>query len=238
MWWKFEKNTEQYWLQHFKFFPRPDISLECSYREFCHSISLNTKNSSQIYRNWDFIIPAKWVFISVAETKVATVFLCFLLLACDSSADTPIFLILMIFLQSLQYTVVVTGWDCNQFSRSWFCVPGGLELTFFWHVSYICSVSTTKWKFQLNHIRKLKSFFVCINHTSQTALVCKSWPNKFSNYSSAWNIQQHIQQQNSRNSKKNSEFKGPFWHLKKFEEFSRNSRNTRTAGHPEIIYKP
>ena len=69
--------------------------------------------------------------------------------------------------------------------ESWFCVPGGLELTFFWHVSYIYSVSTTKWKFQLNHIRKLKSFFVCMNHTSQTALVCKSWPNKFLNYSSA-----------------------------------------------------
>ena len=66
----------------------------------------------------------------------------------------------------------------------WFCEAGGLEVTFIWHVSYIYSISTTKWKFQLNHIRKEKSFFVCINHTSHTKQINfrqtktnKSWPN-------------------------------------------------------------
>ena len=67
----------------------------------------------------------------------------------------------------------------------WFCKPGNLEVTFFWHVSYIYSISTTKWKFQLSQIRKGKSFWVWTNYTSQTALVCKSWPNKFWNYNSA-----------------------------------------------------
>ena len=97
-------------IRTFKFFPCVDISLEWPYSEFCHSKSPNTKNSSQTYRNWDFIIPAKWVLIGVAETKVSTVFLCFLLLACESSADTPIFLISIIFLQSLHAVCCCDYW--------------------------------------------------------------------------------------------------------------------------------
>ena len=160
--------------------------------QFCHSTSLNTKNSSEIYKNWYFIMLAKGLFIGVAETKVGMVFLCFMILACESSADTSIFLISIIFLQSLQYAVAVTGWDCNQCLN---LILWGRRLgrdIFFWHVSYIYSISTTKWKFQLNHIRKEKSFFVCINHTSQTKQINfrqtktnKSWPNKFRNYNSA-----------------------------------------------------
>ena len=182
------KIWKKYWavlITTFKFFPWANISLEQPYREFCHSTSLNTKNSSQIYRNWDFIIPAEWVFVGVAETKVATVLLCFLLLACEWSADTPIFLISIIFPQSLQCAVVVTGWDCNQSLN----LDSVSQAAWKWHSFDILAIFILSLQQNGSFIwitsEKENRFYVCVNHTSQTALVRKSWPNKFRNYNSA-----------------------------------------------------
>ena len=72
------------------------------------------------------------------------------------------------------------------------CEPGGSEVTFFWHVSYIHAISTTKWKFQLTHIRKRKSDYVGAQKlTKQISEL------QFSIKHSATNFKE-----NSRNSKK------------------------------------
>ena len=133
------KIWEKYWavlIRTFNFFPWVDISLEWPYREFCHSTSPNTNNSPQRCWNWDFIIPATWVLIGVAGTKMAKVLLCFLLLTCQSSVDTYL---LDIDNFSIKLAVCCCGYwlRLQPVLEPWFCEPGGLEKTFFWHISCI-----------------------------------------------------------------------------------------------------
>ena len=158
------KIWEKHWavlIRTFKFFLWVVISLEWLYREFCHSTFPNTKNSSQIYRNWNFIIHAKCVFIGDAETKVATVFLCFLLLACKSSANTPIFLISIIFLQSLQYAVAATSWDCNKFLN----FDSVSQAAWKWHSFDILAISilSLRQNGSFNWIKSEKENIFCVH---------------------------------------------------------------------------
>ena len=159
------KIWEKYWavlIRTFNFFPWVDISLEWPYREFCHYTSANTNNSPQRWWNWDFIVRATWMLIGVAGTKMATVFLCFLLLTCQSSVDTYLLDIdnfsiklavcccgyWLRYNQSLNLdSVSQAAWKRHSFDISAVSIENRFD-----------KQNRTKWKFQLNHIRKGKSF--------------------------------------------------------------------------------